>query len=136
MIIKTKDNNEFLLIPGTDQPQKDASGNPIPNPNYGQITTIEVPDPPKYPVLLSSTAFNKYAAGQLAGGGVAGMARFMAIMAAGKTAGGAAAFCVNQYEKALTFEKSEVQTFGAVLESAGAMDQAEVDAIIGNWPTA
>lgn len=134
MQISTKDNNPYLLIDGTDRPQRDANGNPIANPNYGQVTTVTVPAPPTFPLLLSSTAFNKYAAGRLAGGGVNGMARFMEIMQAGRDAGGAAAFCVNQYDKALTFEKSEVLAFGNVLKGAGCMTQDEVDGILDDWP--
>lgn len=46
MIISRKDNNPYLLIPGTDQPQKDpVTGQPIANPHYGEVTTFEVPDP-------------------------------------------------------------------------------------------
>lgn len=45
MIISRKDNNPYLLIPGTDQPQKDAQGAPIANPHYGEVTTFELPDP-------------------------------------------------------------------------------------------
>lgn len=47
MIISRKDNNPYLLIPGTDQPQKDAQGAPIPNPHFGEVTTFEVPDNPE-----------------------------------------------------------------------------------------
>lgn len=47
MIISRKDNNPYLLIAGTDQPQRDPeTGQPIANPNYGEVTTFEVPDPP------------------------------------------------------------------------------------------
>lgn len=140
MQISTKDNNEFLLIPGTDQPQRDGEGQPVPNPNFGQISTTTLPDPPAVPAVpavLSGVAFNKHAAGKLAGGGIPGMARFMAIMDAGRAAGGAAAFAVNQYEKAQTFSKAEVQAFGAVLAGAGCMTANEVSAIAGDdWPAA
>lgn len=65
------------------------------------------------------------------------MARFIEIMDGGRAAGGAAKFCVNQYDKALTFAKSEVLAFGNVLKNAGCMSQNEVDAIAGDdWPVA
>jgi len=99
------------------------------------VDTIEHPDPSTRPLTLSATAFNKYAASKLAGGGAAGMARFMTIMAAGRAdAGSAASFAVAQYDKALTFDKSEVQAFGALLSSAGHMTAEEVTAIVSGWP--
>ena len=33
-------------MPGTDQPQLDAAGAPIPNPNFGVVQQFEIPDPP------------------------------------------------------------------------------------------
>ncbi len=48
MIISRKDNNPYLLIAGTDQPQKDpVTGAPIANPHFGEVTIFEVPDDPE-----------------------------------------------------------------------------------------
>jgi hypothetical protein len=44
------DNNPYLLIEGTDQPQRDSeTGEPIPNPNFGVVTEIGEDDPPPEP---------------------------------------------------------------------------------------
>lgn len=44
-VITTTDNNEYLPDGVT------------PNPNYGQVTTVTVPDPPLRIILLSKTDF-------------------------------------------------------------------------------
>jgi len=90
------------------------------------------PPPAPEPRTLSATAFNKYAASHL---GLNGMARFIEIMDGARAAGGVPKFCAAQYDKALTFDKSEVDAFSKVLVLATIMTSDERDAILDNWPT-
>jgi len=46
MIKRTIHNNPYLLIEGTDQPQLDDEGSPIPDPTFGTVVEEELPDPP------------------------------------------------------------------------------------------
>lgn len=39
-------NNQFLLIPGTAEPQRNDDGEPIPDPTFGTVEEIVEPDPP------------------------------------------------------------------------------------------
>ena len=53
-------NNKYLLIEGTDQPQLDSDGEPVPDSKYGTTETIEHPDPPSVeaqPVSLTKQQF-------------------------------------------------------------------------------
>jgi hypothetical protein len=61
MIRRTFHNNEFLLIPGTDQPQIDEeTGLPKPDPLYGQVIEETVESPAVPPVQsLSALAFKR-----------------------------------------------------------------------------
>lgn len=52
------DNNPYLLIAGTDRPQRDGDGNPIANPHFGAVTEIDLPDPPAV-TTISAIAFLK-----------------------------------------------------------------------------
>lgn len=85
------------------------------------------------PILLSKTAFNKYAAGQLGG-----MARFQDILDAAEASSGTVKFCSTQYESADIFEKSETDAFLHVLNNASPkiIEDAEYAAVIDAWPEA
>lgn len=126
-------NDKYLLVPGTDQPQRDAEGTPIPDPKYGTTKTIVHPDPPTAPLLLSATAFNEYAWSQL-GGGVVGMARFQQIIDDAIDAKGAAKAVATQYGKSVIFDHTKVSAFVDILKGLGHMTDAEAKAIASNWP--
>ena len=103
-------------------------------PNFGQVTELDLPDPPTSPRVLFKTAFQDYAVSQL-GGSVTGMGRFIEIMDATRDSVSAAArFAYARYEAANTFEKSNVELLTGVMEQAGAMLPDERTAIVDNWP--
>jgi hypothetical protein len=134
MLISRKDNNEYLLIDGTDQPQRDAEGNPIPNPHYGEVTTFEVPDPEVFPRVLQSSDFFSYCWSKLGSGDV-GMARFQEIQDDAFAAGGAAKSASRQIDRLADFSKEQAQSLLTPIKTAGCMNQAELDGILNDWPT-
>lgn len=100
-------------------------------------TTISQDKPQVHaqPQTLSKTAFRKYAASRLVGGGTAGMARFEVILAAARAQSpGVVTFCAGQYDAADTFDRSEVQSFADILVAATIMTKDEGAAIIAGWP--
>ena len=54
-------NNRYLLIPGTDQPQLDENGAPIPDPRFGTTETVVHADleaaPPSWDALTFKRRF-------------------------------------------------------------------------------
>lgn len=109
------------------------------SPDFGQVTEIDLPDPPKVPRVLSKTAFQDYAVSQL-GGGLTGMARFTEIMDATRdSSSGAVRFAFARYEAAQTFEKENTATLTAIMAAdsqTGHITTDERAAIIENWPAA
>lgn len=83
------------------------------------------------PIILSKTAFNKYAAHVLGG-----MDVFQNIMDACEASTGSVKFCFTQYESAQTFEKSEVAAFTQIMVGGGKMTDDQRDALLDGWPTA
>lgn len=55
-------NNQHLLIPGTDKPQVDGQGKPIPDPKFGTTETINHPDPPPPPAKVAALSWEQYRA--------------------------------------------------------------------------
>lgn len=89
--------------------------------------------------VLTKTAFRKYAASVLAGGGEAGMSRVEEILAAADAASaaagtGAVKFCHGQYDAADTFALDEVETFMKIMQKYGIAQPAEATAILSGWP--
>jgi hypothetical protein len=103
----------------------------------GTTETIDHPDPPSAPLILSKTAFQDYVVSQL-GSGATGMARFTEIMDATRdSASGAVRFAYARYEAALTFEKTNTATLTAIMAAdtqAGHLTTDERAAILDNWP--
>jgi hypothetical protein len=91
------------------------------------------------PRVLSKTAFQDYAVGQL-GGIPTGMARFTEIMDATRDSpSGAVRFAFARYEAAVTFEKENTAALTAIMaadSNAGHITADERTAIIENWPNA
>lgn len=113
------DNNEFLSDGST-------------NPNYGQTTIVEHPDPPLVPKNLSKTAFMDLCWTQLGGGSV-GMARFNVIMTACKTGDDILQAIYDRYVAADIFNKTLASQMLALMVGANVMEQAEADAVLNNW---
>lgn len=110
------------------------------HPQAGQVKeTIEHPDAPAVPLILSKTAFQDYAVSKL-GGIPAGMARFTEIMESTKaSASGAVRFAFARYEAALTFEKTNTAALTSIMASdtqTGHLTAAERTAILDGWPSA
>lgn len=105
----------------------------------GTTQTINHPDPPKSPRILSKTAFQDYAVSQL-GGSITGMARFTEIMDATRdSSSGAVRFAFARYEAAQTFEKTNTAILTTIMagdSQAGHLTSAERAAILDNWPEA
>lgn len=112
------------------------------NPLWGQpgepemlSETIVTGDPPKVPRVLSKTNFNKHGWSKL------GMATFQKVLEDVRKSTGTtdadyeARAAVEQYDSAVSFEKSEVEAIGVKIKNAGHMTQQQYDAIVGeNWP--
>lgn len=101
------------------------------SPTFGQTVDVMGDDAATAPLILSKTAFNKYAAQQLGGFDI-----FQNIMDQCAASSGAVKFCFTQYNSALTFEKSEVDTFTGIMNSAGIMTSGQRAEILNNWPEA
>lgn len=108
------------------------------NPATGETTWTDL-DVPTSPRVLSKTAFQDYAVGQL-GGIPTGMARFTEIMDATRdSSSGAVRFAFARYEAAVTFEKENTSALTAIMAAdsqAGHITSAERAAILDNWPAA
>jgi hypothetical protein len=107
-----------------------------PNPNYGNVTTIEHADHPTVDRVLSKTAFADHCYAQL-GGGAAGIARFGAILkgAAASTSDGVYA-ALDRYRSANSVEKANAAVFIALMTADGIVTSNESAAVLDNWPTA
>jgi hypothetical protein len=90
------------------------------------------------PSVISKTAFQDLAVSKL-GGGVTGMARFMAVMDATKgSASDVVRFAYARYEAASTFEKTKVGQLTMLMASdstVGHLTTDERTLILDNWPT-
>lgn len=135
MLVRTFHNNEFLLIAGTAQPQRDSNGDPIPDPTFGTVTETEVPDPETFPVVMSVAEFNDYVWSKL-GGGDEGMARFQDIEDAAMAAGGAPKAAARQIDRLASFTKQQAIALFTPIQDAGYMQIAEFNSIIDGWRTA
>lgn len=98
------------------------------------IDTIEHPDPLTLPLIFKDSEFFAYCWSKLGGGDV-GMARFQDIQDSAFDAGGAAKSASRQIDRLTAFSKDEAAVLLAAIQSAGSMQQAELDTILNDWPT-
>lgn len=116
------------------------------SPNFGQVTEIDIPDPPKQPVVFDGADWREYAYGVLGTiampqGTVeqkmsAGMVRYGAILKAARasTDNGVIA-ALDQYDDATNFRKDKVMIFLSFLNNNGKIvTDAEIAGIAVNWP--
>jgi hypothetical protein len=107
-----------------------------PNPNHGNVTTIEHADHPTVDRVLSKTEFADHCYAQF-GGGLTGVARFGAILKAAAASTSDAVYAtLDRYLVAPSIEKPNAQIFIGILASEGIMTPTEVTAVSDNWPTA
>lgn len=94
---------------------------------------IVTPDPPKFPITLSKTAFRAHCVVNF-GGGMTGIARFQEIMDGCEAGSGVIKFCFGEYTAAATFDKDKTAQFLAIISSL--LVAGEAEKILTNWPEA
>jgi hypothetical protein len=101
----------------------------------GTYTNPTPPTPVATPLIMSKTAFNLFGWAQI------GMAAFQKVLedtrnsAGTTTADYEARAAVNQYDSALTFEKSQVEQLGLKIKAAGHMTDEQYALMTGDsWP--
>lgn len=136
MKIITTDNNPFVrLVDEVYLPCAEGDEGAIANPNLGQTTTEEIPDPPAVPLTLLNVQFAEHAWSKLGGGDV-GMARLQAILDDAYAAGGAPKAASKQLDRLTSITVAQATTLLGAIRNGGFMAQEEVDAICGDsWPT-
>jgi len=118
------------------------------HPDFGQVTEIDLPDPPVAPLVFDSADWKGYAYSVLGAIALplgttdeklaAGMRRYGAILKAARasTDDGTIA-ALDQYDDATNFRKDKVSIFLMFLNADGQIvTNTELAAIIGGWPEA
>ena len=133
MKISTKDNNEWINA-DTGKPCEESDPKKIPNPNYGTITHVTLPDPPTFPLLISATSFQDIFEDAL-GGGATGRTAFGNLVRTMQTSADDEVRAVyERYAKTITFDKPKVTSFLALMVSKSLITGAQRTSILGNWP--